>query len=91
MEHRLDHAAHVALAVGADTVVCSGGIDREHDQRLPSEGEIMAAWMEASEVIRQARSTGRTRVAILAESTSTSTRENAIFSLQLLAAQVRSV
>ncbi len=91
LKHRLAHAADVAVAARADTVVCSGGLDAGQVQTYPSEGEIMAAWMSALPVMQRARADPSSRLVVLPERKSVSTRENALFSLQLLAQQVRCV
>ena len=125
LQHRLTYAASVASGVGAEVLVCSGGIDAEHDQTLPSEAEIMAGWL-----LDHIQSTGQTRpelaqstasyesaqpstvvievsatdtnisgktldrdadsapLKILTERRSTSTRENALYSMTVLAEHV---
>lgn len=81
LEHRLQHAVNVAEATHARYIVCSGGIDAEHADGLPTEGEIMADWIRS-----HPHPDG---LVILTEGGSTSTRENAVYSLNVLQAQVR--
>lgn len=89
LKHRLEHAAEVAKRVSASTIVCSGGIDHRHDQLLPTEADIMARYLESLPDVQENRADGSPRFAILRERRSTSTRENALFSFELLAKEVR--
>lgn len=125
LQHRLTYAASVASSVGAEVLVCSGGIDAEHDQTLPSEAEIMAGWLldhiettaDARPALGQSsdshesapttfvievsesdtsrieptfdRAEDSTPLKILTERRSTSTRENALYSMTVLAEHVR--
>jgi uncharacterized SAM-binding protein YcdF (DUF218 family) len=89
LKHRLEHAADVAVRVAASTIVCSGGIDARHDQTLPTEADIMAKYLESLPEVRRNRADGSPLLQVLRERRSTSTRENAVFSFELLAKEVR--
>ena len=83
LQHRLRHGAAVATRSAANYLLCTGGLDVGHDPSLPTEAEIMGAWLtETGEL-------GPIPPVVLLEKAATSTRENALYSLRVLREQVR--